>query len=147
MFRCLPPFLLLALLATACSQMSPVSPTPPAVAAAAPVAISYAINLPDQRLVQQLQTQYPDGIAMAPIAAQIAYDYTSIYGASNVYFGPMAPPDGMYTRLGIVVAPVDAARVLIFPASAWPQISRGLPADARLTWIGRFVYVAAGAVR
>lgn len=129
---------LVVLITSACGT-NPLAPTPPV--APSPVVMQYDINVPEQVLTQQLQVQYPHGISMSPIAAQLKFDYTCQYqGAPNVYWGPVAPPPGVYRGGGIVVAPANAADQLIFTASDWPQIAVGLAPDTKFTWLGHFVY-------
>lgn len=130
---------LVALLSIACSQSST---QPTAVPTAPqPVAITYAINIPIPVIAQQLTTQYPNGVSMAPLDAQRAYDYTCQYqGAPNVYWGPVAPPSGIYTNVGILVAPADAASKLTFTGADWPAINTGHPATQPYTWTGLFAY-------
>lgn len=134
-------------ISVACGQM-----TAPTVAASvptpAPQTITFAINIPDADTARHLEAQYPDGIAMAPIPAQLAYDYTAEYGVANVYFGPLAPNPtsaggNAFAGTGIVVAPERVANELIFTAGEWPAIAGGLPADTKFTWLGKFVFTPA----
>lgn len=137
-------FSLLALLTlvTACGSSNPVAPTPPA-AAAHTITLQYDINIPVPILVQQLQTQFPNGVAVSPIAAQAQWDFRCLYsGSANVYYGPEPPPQGMYQGVGLVIAPADVAGMLTFPATMWPQIAVGEPAGTTYTWLGKFVYAS-----
>lgn len=132
---------LVALLASACSQSSsPTAPAPVPAAHAAATVLQYDINVPNPITVQELQTQFPNGVSVSPIAAQLEWNFTCEYaGSPNVYFGPTPPPAGMYGGAGIVVAPTSVANELTFTAAEWPQIAVGMPPTATFTWLGRFV--------
>jgi hypothetical protein len=110
--------------------------------------LSYAINIPDAAVAQQLIAAYPHGVRVGPIAAQTTWNETLAYGAANVYYGPTAPPTGLYAWTGIVVAPLAVAGVDTFWASDWPdqygQPLGNVALDVRYIWVGRFVYTAAG---
>lgn len=139
---------LATLVGTACSN-NPMAPgskpaTTAPVAAAAPIVITYAINIPDPLIANQLLAQYPDGVQMAPITAQLTWDYTRTYGGSNVYWGVLAPPDNVYLGTAIVVCPVVAAQHLTFTGADWPVVANGLPLTTEFTWLGRFVFTTAG---
>lgn len=130
--------LIAALVSLACS--SPASM--PSSVKAAPVFrdMDYDINIPFPGIAHVLQSDYPNGIRIAPMEAQRAYDYTAAYlGTPNVYFGETAP-QCQYPGVGIVVAPRAVASVAQFGARDWP----GLTLDAGVTyvWVGRFVYTA-----
>lgn len=133
--------LLLLAATSACSQgVNPLAPT--VSPAETPKVITYAINIPDADLARKLQAQFPDGIAVPPIVAQVEYDFTSTYHGSNVYYGPNAPQPGAYVGVGIVVAPTAVADRLNFTAADWPAMAVGLPSDTPFSWLGRFVFTA-----
>lgn len=100
--------------------------------------LAFDINIPDSDYVKNLQRASPNGVYMAPLDAQRDYNYTAAYGAANVYYGPSAPPQGMYKGVGIVVAPIEIAALAVFPAASWPAL-RGVP-GSEYAWLGRFVY-------
>lgn len=136
----------IALLSACSSKGNALAPTP---IEQAPNVITYAINIPDAHLAQQLTAQFPKGITIPPIVAQVEYDYTSTYGVSNVYYGPQGPNltangTSPFNGTGIVVAPASVADEMIFTGSEWPVVAAGLPLSTRFTWVGRFVYAKAG---
>jgi len=137
--------LALALVASACSSANPAAPTAtPLVVAAAPtlVTITYAINIPNRIVFQDLVTLYPEGRLMAPMTAQQAYDYTATYHMANVYYGPLAPETKAFAMAGIVVAPVSVASQDSFDNAEWPN-EYGQFEKGRQQWLGRFVYTIA----
>ena len=133
-----------ALALTGCSAMKggPTSPTitPPITP---PVEVfSYDINLPCSLCVQVENTTYPSGFPASPAEAQSTFNYSGAYGgAPNVYYGPIAPPDGMYAGVGIVVAPTAVSDEETFTHAEWPVC----PSTCR--WVGRFVYAQIGVAR
>lgn len=127
------------LFVTACGKTA--APTAPApVAPVAATVLQYDINIPDAIVLQQLQTTFPHGVAVAPIPAQLEWNYTCWYkGTPNVYYGPLPAPAGMYLGVNIVIAPLGVANELTFSAAEWPQIAVGMPSTATFTWLGKFV--------
>lgn len=116
------------------------APTPTPVNVMTRLDLAYEINLPTVAMAQSLIAQYPNGIRMAPLYAQQEWNYIQVYGGANVYYGPTAPPEGMYRGVGIVVAPVQVASMAVFPASLWPVLGGG--SNTEYAWLGRFVYAA-----
>lgn len=133
--------LVLSIAAAGCSKSSPLAPSIPEPVATT-TTITYAINIPNRMTAQALLTQYPNGRLMAPMTAQQLYDYTAIYHAPNVYYGPLAPPTAAYRLAGIVVAPVNVASKDTFEASEWPN-EYGQFEKAHVQWLGRFTYTIA----
>ncbi len=130
--------LLVLMLACGCSTQSSPSVTAPSEVV---TTIQYTINIPFQLTAQELQRQFPHGVDMAPIQAQVTWNYTAEYrGAPNVYWGPVPPPAETYQNTGIVVAPVAVAQQLFFLPSEWPGISL---AGDKVTWKGWFVFTRA----
>lgn len=102
--------------------------------------LNYDINVPDPVLAQTLQTQLPAPVHVPPIQAQTTWNFTAAYGAANVYYGPSAPPQGVYRGVGIVVAPLAVAGKETFLGFEWPQVTGGYPSTDEWVWAGRFVY-------
>ena len=128
-----------AVISTACAGTSPIAPT----IAASPVPVvhdlGYAINVPEPILAQQLLTAHPDGVRIAPIAAQLAWNYTAAYGGSpNVYLGPIGQATN-YLGASIVIAPAQVAGEAVFDGAEWPP---AFTAGEKYAWVGRFVYTA-----
>jgi hypothetical protein len=127
-------------LCSACGSSPLTAPTtiiqPPAVRE-----LAYAINIPLLLDLQRLKLQYPDGIHIAPLAAQGRWDYSVWYGGTpNVYAGPIAPRCQNFFNTGIVVAPRAVAGMDTFTALDWPGI--GLDAGVTYAWTGRFTFAA-----
>ncbi len=132
MVRKLLALVFLALPLAACSLDK--SPTAPSVAPTVSV-IAYDINLPYVLGGVEENWRYPNGVEMPPAQAQSSWDYRDAFGgAPNVYYGPIAPPAGMYQGVGIVVAPTAVSDVETFTHADWPVC----PATCK--WVGRFVY-------
>ena len=131
---------LVAALAMACGHSaSPIAPSVPDVPTA--IVITYAINIPNALLASQLQQQYPTGVAVSPIEAQGVWNYTCEYeGAPNVYYGPTAPPTGVYRGVGILSAPGNAAAHETFTGADWPAINIGYAPSQPYRWTGLFTY-------
>ena len=107
-----------ALLATACgSKMA--GPLAPEAVPTTPIAISYAINLPDAGMVNNMKLAYPSGITdMTPLQAQEKFDYTVYYGTPNVYSGESVEAPGS-KMAGILTAPIGVALEDDVPGSEW----------------------------
>ena len=131
---------LVAALAMACGHSaSPIAPSVPDVPTA--IVITYAINIPIPLTASQLQQQYPTGVAVSPIEAQGVWNYTCEYeGAPSVYYGPTAPPTGVYRGVGILSAPGNAAAHETFTGSDWPAINIGYAPSQPYRWTGLFTY-------
>lgn len=134
--------LALAVVVSACGA-STADPVAPTRTVAVKHTIAYDINVPDAALAQQLQTQLPSPVLVSPIQAQTTWNFTAAYGAANVYYGPTAPPVGMYDGVGIVVAPVAVAGKATFFGFDWPGVTSGYPSTDEWQWTGRFVYTPA----
>lgn len=129
------------ILTVACATPTTPSATPAQVP---PIPLTYAINVPTLAIATAALVQYPNGIHLAPVAAQAQYDYSAVYGAPNVYYGPAAPTTAIYRGVGIVVAPLAIASVPTFAASDWPDASGqpfgGSAPTQQYVWLGRFVF-------
>lgn len=133
-------FAIVALLSICCShQGSLVAPEP--ITVPQTIVITYAINIPIPLMSAQLQQQYPTGVAVSPIEAQGVWNYTCEYaGTPNVYWGPTAPPSGVYTGVGILSAPANAAAHETFTGADWPAINVGYASTQPYRWTGLFAY-------
>lgn len=132
-------FAILALVTLTLSACGVVSPVAPTVAAPVTHTLAYDINVPDVALSLQLRGEFPDGVRMAPVAAQAHWDYTRTYGGSpNVYYGAVGPQCPTYVRTGIVIAPLSAASKPTFTSADWP--GGGLEAGVTYEWVGRFAF-------
>lgn len=128
------------LLATvACGQASPAAPSAPSPAPQA--VFQYDINIPDLSLVLQLQNQYPQGVVLSPVEAQVRYDYTNTYGTANVYGGEINLSTG---SAGFATAPAGVASKRQFEAREWPLGTVGLSPDTICSWLGHFVFALRG---
>lgn len=126
-------------LTIACS--SPAAPTSPTTTLPPPAPalreLAYDINIPDVALTLSLARTYPNGVRMAPIAAQARWDYTAAYGGSpNVYFGEVGPKCQTYFGTGIVIAPLGVASQAVFTSAEWNVVEPGFT----YAWVGRFTY-------
>ncbi len=138
-----------SLVAIGCGSTKGLATGPSPVTPPAPIVIGYEINVPRAELAQQLNAQFPNGVALAPIQAQIQWDFTAEYGTANVYYGPNAPAltangHSAYQGTSIVIAPVQVAGELVFSGSEWPVVAAGLPLTTQFTWLGKFVFAQAG---
>ncbi|HYM22016.1 MAG TPA: hypothetical protein VEU08_02370 [Vicinamibacterales bacterium] len=131
--------LLVGLLLGACAACAPASLSPSPTPAADVVVIQYAINVPAGVIETALNGEFPRGVSVAPVDAQRRWDFTSTYGAPNVYWGVQAPPIGTYNDVAIVVAPLAAASKLTFTKSDWPNVCA-----ATCTWLGHFETASVG---
>lgn len=134
-------FAIVALLGTVACSQNPAGPSP---AAERTTNMDYTINVPDPILAQQLITQHPKGITMAPITAQLTFDYRAGYGGSaNAYYGPLGGDPKEYVNAGILIAPTAVAREDSFLGAEWGGL--GLEPATRYVWVGIFQYTAARA--
>ena len=130
----------LCLLAAACGSSSPAAPTaPPQTPQRSMIPITYAVNIPDRALADQLAAKFPNGFDIAPVDAQRQWDYTGVYGCPNAYLGPSDLPGCTYRDVGIAMAPFLAASKVQFTAADWP--GAGLDPQSDYRWLARFVYV------
>ena len=128
---------LAALASVACGQ----NPAAPSAKAPPIYDLDYAINVPDIAVAYLFQQQYPNGVRVPPIQAQLTWNYTAAYGGSpNVYYGPLGGDAAQYASASIIIAPVEVANEETFYASDWPVMAAGVPAGTRYQWVGRFVY-------
>ena len=129
---------LLGAMAAACNG----APTSPSLAQPVTATLGYTINVPNVATAAALRNEFPQGIALAPIAAQARFDYTSAYhGSPNVYYGATAPDPSIYHLTGIVVAPYAVANQAEFFGREWA--SAGLDALTLYRWVGTFEYAEA----
>ena len=134
--RCLLSFVLLSALVTVGCAGNPAAPSTAATSATPSMQMmDYTINVPTSAVLVAMRTAYPNGVLMAPVAAQQQFDYTTAYhGSPNVYAGETAPALGTYPGASIVVAPYAAASAPTFTSAQWPLY----PAGVTYQWHGTF---------
>lgn len=137
--------LLAALVTANCGGNNALAPSAvEAPAPKAPTQISYDINLPDQQMVANMTSAYPNGVTdMTPVQAQAKFDYTQYYGTPNVYAGPVMPNVDLnvYQGIGILIAPLAVASKMTFLGSEWGAMENK---SATYSWIGHFTLARRG---
>lgn len=116
---------------------------PSALPSREPQYLQYDINVPTMTLTQELEREFPGGVYLSPIRAQLTWDFSADYhGSPNVYFGPVAPPPHIYlSGASVVVAPAQVASKETFAAYEWPDVL-GTSSET-WKWWGHFVHTAA----
>jgi hypothetical protein len=137
--------LIVASLNIACAGGSTSASPIPTASPRAITQMSFAINVPEVALVNEMNNQNPNGVKMSPVEAQSRWDYTSYYnGSPNVYLGEVGPAvQASYGGVGIVVAPYAIASRGTFNCS---ELSSTMYPDPKevCEWVGHFAFAERG---